>query len=298
MNIDSNFPKELLNLSSLSDDEYSKMLDKYNSEKMASLEVEIQKQIKAVFDMETKRRRSSLSEISDEISEIEKRKADIERKLSIISKAGDALGSLPGLANDVKNLESELKNCNDKLAELSSNYDAKQSIIDNSKKVSLSRFSITKKRAMDGKNIIVANMKGAKQKICSVRKGLLQKLKDKAKKTYENLLDRVNRSFDAYEEKNKAKQDELDKAMNDLLNMGNGGQTSIDRYGIEKTLEQEKAKKYKKFQQVRRNGIIEAYLRNGIIRTLNAPKNIINRIREKQANSLDIQVINEPALSM
>ena len=35
-----------------------------------------------------------------------------------------------------------------------------------------------------------------------------------------------------------------------------------------------------------------------IIRTLNAPKNIINRIREKQANSLDVQVINEPALSM
>lgn len=298
MNIDSNFPKELLNLSSLSDDEYSKMLDKYNSEKMASLEVEIQKQIKAVFDMETKRRRASLSEISDEIVEVEKRKADIERKLSIISKAGDALGSLPGLANDVKNLESELKNYNDKLAELSNNYDAKQSIIDNSKKVSHSRFSITKKRAMDGKNVVIANMKGAKQKICSVRKSLLQTLKDKAKKNYENVLDKTNKSFDAYEEKNKAKQAELNQAMNDLFNMGNAGQTAIDRYGIEKTLEQEKAKKYKKFQQVRRNGIIEAYLRNGIIRTLNAPKNIINRIREKQTNSLDVEVINEPALSM
>ena len=300
MDINLNIPdKRLLNLSSLSDDEYSKILGEYNLEKMSTLPVPTQKEIKEIFKKETERRRDLLSNSSYEIDEIEGKKASLEETLSKIQSVfGNNLSYLPGLANDVNNLESELKNCNDKLAELSSNYDAKQSIIDNSKKVSQSRFSITKKRAMDGKNVVIANMKGAKQKICSVRKSLLQTLKNKAKKTYENVLDKTNKSFDAYEEKNNAKQDELNQAMNDLFNMGNAGQTPIDRYGIEKTLEQEKAKTYKRFQKIRRNGIIETYLRNGVIRTLNVPKNIINRIREKQANSLDIQEINEPALSM
>ncbi len=279
MNIDSNFPDELLRLSSLSDDEYSKMLDKYNSEKMASLEVEIQKQIKAVFDEETKRRKASLSELSNEIDKIERKKTGLEKTLSKVQSVfGSDLSYLPGLANDVKNLESELKNCYDKLDELYSNYDAKQSIIDNSKKVSRSRFSVTKKRAMDGKKVVVTNMKGTKQKICSVGKSLLDRIKKKANSIYSG----IETAFAASEAKKQDTLDEINRKMVELFDEKiDNSALPIDAYS-EEMKKIGKATlltaKYKFFQRTLKR---ETFMHNGILRTIKAPKEWLKKLRER-----------------
>lgn len=299
MAINLNIPdKRLLNLSSLSDDEYSKLLEEYNFDKMSTLPVDEQKSIKILFKKETERRKSLLTENSDKFDELQKKKESIENTLSkVYSVFGDNISYLPGLSNDVKDLKAELDKCNEKLNKMSKDLDSKQTIIDNSKKASKSRFSITKKRATDGRTVVAAKMSGAKQKICSVGKNLLQKLKDKAKKTYENVLDKTNKSFDAYEEKNNAKQAELEQAMTDLFKDDNKEKNIIEGFSTMRNILEEGTKIEKKYSRIQRNGNIEAYLRKGIIRTLNFPKNLINRIREGQVDSLDNQM-NEPTFSM
>lgn len=277
-------------LSSLTDEEFMKLISEYDFSKMSTLPVSEQKYIQEKLNEEMERRRGISSDLESKKEETRIRIDDIKEKLKLFEKItnGD-YEAYPGSKMDIDKLNEELKELEQYYYDADKYSEVNEEIIDSAEKVvSSTKLSVAKRRLDTGKKALFVT---APQKICTLSRRLLDKVKKNTEKFGEaslSLSNNVNDKFEEYSEKNDDALKAIDNAMDDLM-QDMDQMHGYEKYQARKAAEKNMEKMGRKYRRVERKGKIVSKLRPGIVRMLKVPSTIIDKLSGK-ANDANVPI--------
>lgn len=265
------------------------LLNSCNYYEMKKLSVEDQKYIKTKLEEEAKRRSENNSILQSKKEDLDSEIYEVESLIANLSNViNNNYMSFDGVKADFGRLEKKLRFLKAKQEELDIELKFNNNVVLAAEQiVKGSKYSIARRKLDDGKKVVFVD---TPQKICTLGKNILKKIRDKSTMLSESLDQRA----EAYLFENDEKLISIDNSIDELLDARN----NIPKQGYERLLQDEAinselVKQKKRFEKISKKSYVVSKLQPGIVRMVNMPAIIVNKLSDKK-NKTDF----EPEINM